>query len=71
MRIVYLPMSIIAEARDALGVTQSELAKMLGLNQSTVSRFENGQLAIDERTRLAVEAIVARGKSSDRRKVAA
>lgn len=50
----------IRTVRAKLGVTQFELAQMLGLDQSTISRFENGKLALDARTNLALEALVAR-----------
>jgi transcriptional regulator with XRE-family HTH domain len=50
----------IKDTRRVLGVTQAELAELLGLNQSTVSRLERGTLQIDARTRLALEALVAR-----------
>jgi transcriptional regulator with XRE-family HTH domain len=53
-------MSSIADARRSLSLTQAELATMLGLNQSTISRFERGELPVDERTKLALEAIQAR-----------
>lgn len=43
--------------RKALGLSQAEMADKLGLTQGTVSRFENGKLELDERTRLAVEAL--------------
>ncbi|WP_443025376.1 helix-turn-helix domain-containing protein [Sphingomonas sp. RB3P16] len=53
-------MDDIRTARQTLAVTQSELAGMLGLHQSTISRFENGDLAVDERTRLALDALIMR-----------
>lgn len=52
----------IRSVRAKLGVTQIELAQMLGLDQSTISRFENGKLAVDARTQLALEALTARAK---------
>jgi transcriptional regulator with XRE-family HTH domain len=45
-------------ARKALGLTQSELAEKLGLHQSTVSRFETEAMPLDERTKLALRALV-------------
>ncbi|QDZ07478.1 helix-turn-helix domain-containing protein [Sphingomonas panacisoli] len=51
--------------RRELGVTQNELAGLLGLNQSTISRLEGGALAVDERTVLALEALRAR-KAAER-----
>lgn len=53
-------MNAIRNARLRLGLTQIGLAEKLGLHQSTISRFENGTLPIDERTTLAVEALLAR-----------
>ena len=53
-------MNAIRDARQRLGLTQIELAGKLGLHQSTISRFENGTLPIDERTELAIEALLAR-----------
>jgi transcriptional regulator with XRE-family HTH domain len=44
-------------ARQALGLTQTELAEKLGVTQATVSRFETGDLKVDDRTRLALEAL--------------
>lgn len=51
-------MTYIREARKQLGLSQLDLAKKLGVTQSTVSRFETGDLAVDERTKLAVEALL-------------
>lgn len=57
-------MDVIKQTRKALGATQAELAAMLGLNQSTVSRLESGALDVDARTVLALEALAARGRST-------
>lgn len=57
-------MDAIKETRKALGATQAELAAMLGLNQSTVSRLERGDLEVDARTKLALEALTARGRAA-------
>jgi transcriptional regulator with XRE-family HTH domain len=46
--------------RKARSLSQADLAEMLGVTQSTVSRFETGELPIDARTALALEAIAAR-----------
>lgn len=45
--------------RKRLGLTQSAMAEKLGLNQSTISRFERGDLAVDKRTQLAAQALLA------------
>lgn len=48
------------ETRRKLGLTQAELADQLGLHQSTISRFESGAQPVDDRTQLALEALLAR-----------
>lgn len=48
-----------ATIRKDLGLSQAELAEKLGVNQATVSRFENGKLIPDKRTILAVQALKA------------
>ncbi|QPQ55576.1 helix-turn-helix transcriptional regulator [Allosphingosinicella flava] len=55
-------MSIVRETRLALGLSQADLAAKLGVHQTTVSRFETGDLPVDERTQLALEALIARNK---------
>lgn len=55
-------MQDIRTARQALSVTQIELARLLGLHQSTISRMESGSLPVDERTSLAIEALIARSE---------
>lgn len=59
--------------RQTLGLSQGGLALKLGLNQSTISRFETGDLQVDERTRLALDALVmqSRAKAPAERKKAA
>lgn len=52
----------ISAARKALGLSQADLADKLGIKQSTVSRFETGELEPNARTVLAVEALLARSK---------
>lgn len=53
-------MEDVRTVRTALGLTQAELAEQLGLHQSTLSRLETGALAVDARTRLALEALTRR-----------
>lgn len=48
--------------RRELGLSQVELAGKLGLHQTTISRFETGELPIDERTALALDALKARAR---------
>ena len=43
--------------RAELRLTQTELAEKLGVTQATVSRFETGDLRIDARTKLAIQAL--------------
>lgn len=47
----------IAEIRRELNLTQAELAAKLGLHQTTISRFETGDMPLDLRTKLAIEAL--------------
>ncbi|AHE52610.1 helix-turn-helix domain-containing protein [Sphingomonas sanxanigenens] len=57
-------MTDIRDMRRRIGVTQTELAALLGLNQSTISRFEGGSLPVDDRTLLALEALIARAEAA-------
>lgn len=50
----------ISAARKTLGLSQDELAQKLGVTQSTVSRLENGDIPPNERTKLAMEALLNR-----------
>lgn len=52
-------------ARKALGYSQTQLAAALGVQQSTISKLESGALPIDERTKLAVEALLMRAASGE------
>jgi transcriptional regulator with XRE-family HTH domain len=52
-------MTEIEAARKQLGLSQADLAKKLGVNQASVSRFESGELAPNARTLLAVRALLA------------
>jgi transcriptional regulator with XRE-family HTH domain len=45
------------EIRRALKLSQAEMADRLGLHQTTISRFERGELPLDKRTELAVVAL--------------
>jgi transcriptional regulator with XRE-family HTH domain len=58
-------MTDIRSIRRELGLSQEELGARLGLNQSTISRFETGELPLDERTKLAVDAILMRAQPRD------
>ncbi len=57
-------MAEIRQTRKELGATQAQLADMLGINQSTVSRMESGTLEVDPRTALALEALKARASAA-------
>ena len=57
-------MDDIRSARRELGLSQTELASKLGVTQGTISRFETGDLPVDERTQLAVDALLMRHRST-------
>lgn len=57
-------MQNIQDIRKALGLSQSEMADRLGLHQSTISRFETGDLPLDKRTQLAAEALLVASRQS-------
>ena len=40
-------LEMLVEARAAVGLTQGELASLLGLTQSEVSKFERGERGLD------------------------
>jgi len=46
-----------AAIRKELNLTQAELAVKLGVHQTTISRFETGELPLDLRTKLALELL--------------
>ena len=50
----------IRKARQALGLTQIELAAELDLDNGTISRMERGGLIACKRTKLAMEALLTR-----------
>lgn len=52
-----MAMDDIKAIRRELGLSQEELGTKLGLNQSTICRFETGKLPVDGRTRLALNAL--------------
>lgn len=41
-------------------LTQIDLAAALGVNQSTISRLETGEMPVDQRTKLALQALMMR-----------
>lgn len=48
----------IAAIRKNLGLSQAALAERLGVSQTTISRFESGELGLSPRTVLAMQALV-------------
>ena len=57
----------VAARREALGLTQAELAAELGVHVLTVSRWERGIRAIPEMLDLALEALERRRAARRRR----
>lgn len=60
MRIYAFFVMDITALRKERSLSQTELAALLGVDQSTVSRLEMGKLTADARTLLALEAIAAK-----------
>lgn len=58
-------MENIQTIRKALGLSQSEMADRLGLHQSTISRFENGDLPLDKRTLLAAQLLLTQAQGGE------
>lgn len=50
--------------REALGLTQAQLAREMGLDSITVSRYERGVLSIPKTVELAFELIELRMKEA-------
>lgn len=67
MRIYALAVMDIRSFRKDRSLSQSELAELLGVTQSTVSRLETGDLPTDARTLLALEAIAAKKPGAQER----
>ncbi len=57
-----IAMQTIADIRRALGLSQAEMAERMGLSQSSISRFETGELPLDKRTLLAAQALLDRAE---------
>lgn len=47
-----MPTNRIARLRDAAGMVQSELARRLGVDVSTISRYERGEIKIPDERKL-------------------
>lgn len=58
-------MENIQSIRKTLGLSQSEMADRLGLHQSTISRFENGDLPLDKRTLLAAQLLLSQSQTGE------
>jgi transcriptional regulator with XRE-family HTH domain len=58
-------MQDILTIRKALGLSQSEMAERLGLHQTTISRFERGDLETDKRTLLAAQLLLSHAQSGE------
>jgi len=54
----------ILEARKSLAMTKTALAKALGVNLSTVWRWEKGQLPISPVVKRALEQLVAENEGA-------
>lgn len=52
-------MQDIKTIRQALSLSQAQMADQLGLHQTTISRFESGDLPLDKRTLLAAQALLS------------
>lgn len=50
--------------REALGLSQAQMADQLGVHQSTISRFERGELPTDKRTLLAAQTLLTTAGSA-------
>jgi DNA-binding transcriptional regulator YiaG len=55
----YMPPKRLRKLRDALGESQTEFAKRLGVTQATVSRWEDGELLIQGPARILIERLMA------------
>jgi transcriptional regulator with XRE-family HTH domain len=61
------------EARDKLDMSQAEFAKYFNVNQSTMHRWETGDIAIGNRTEFWIEHVLSQlaWVAADRQKQAA
>lgn len=50
------------EARNLIGLTQSELAEILGVKPNTVARWERGLLSVPQAIELAMETVIRQHK---------
>lgn len=57
-------MQKIVDALETLNLTQAALAAKLGVHQTTISRFKTGDLPLDKRTQLALDALLTAATSA-------
>jgi predicted transcriptional regulator len=51
-------------SRDQLGMSAAELAVALGVNRTTVQRYERGLVAVPRATELALKALMGEAATS-------
>lgn len=51
-------------ARSKLDMTQEQFAQALGVDRTSVARWETGEAPIDQRTKMAVEHLGCNGRKS-------
>jgi len=54
----------IRKLRKRLGLTQPSFAKLLGVSEITVSRWENGRLGLSSTTRTLLELLAAQSATT-------
>ncbi len=57
------------EKRENLGLTQTELANILGVKMNTVYRWESGILSVPKSIELAMETVERRYKTKDAKNI--
>jgi DNA-binding XRE family transcriptional regulator len=57
----------ISEARKTLGLSQTEMAREMGVSQSTVWRWEEGKLRVSPLAKLAIEQLLNARKQAGER----